>query len=440
MTATPVYPVTTKCECPVVGYCRRHNFEKTQREWELCRTQDKYFDLWESGKGPQQKRQRIIDGIEKPESLTERLACVHRTTEPISSIGCTSCGGMREVAVYGCKLLEECTVEPTNEKIQSCANCEKRAPVVPRRVIIRDNLCPGDITVLSAAIRELHEQHSKQFETDVRVAHRAIFEGSPHITTLDDETETIEAHYHIGEYATIAASNQRPIHMLEAYCEGLSKALGLPETLRPRNWLDPSIFLDEEEKSWTSQVQEFTGRPTRFWLVNAGTKDDYTAKLWPNYQQVIDQTKHAINWVQIGASEHEHPALSGAISLVGKTDLRQLIRLVYHADGVLCGVTALGHLAHWVERKPETMRQAVIISGGRESPHWFQYPGQHVFHTIGQFDCCERGGCWRSRALPRPQSQLSNESVCDHPVDGAPLCMRSITPDSVSSLLLRLRQ
>lgn len=440
---------TTKCECPAAGFCKRHKIDKSQREFELCQTDSEFFSMWETGKSPQHDRQKMVEqqAAEREGTLVPGdFPCIHRG-DKTGEISCKPCRGSRLLDVFLCGKHGRCTIgahgylaAEISEPTSVCLTCPDRIEAKPRRVIIRDNLCPGDITVLSAAIRELHLQHPKQFETDVRVNHPSLFEGSSIITTIDDSeegVEVIEGNYHTGEHASINDSSGRPAHFLEAYCEGLSKALGLP-VLRPRHWLEPSIYLTDEERGWISQVQELTARPTRYWIINAGTKDDYTTKLWPYYQQVVDQTKHAVNWVQIGLPEHDHKPLGGAIDLIGKTNLRELVRLVYHADGVLCGVTALGHLAHWVERKPGVMRQAVIVSGGRESPHWFSYPGQHVFHTIGQLDCCERGGCWRSRTTATPGN--GNESLCNHPVDGSPLCMRSLTPESVSSLILRLKQ
>ena len=241
-------------------------------------------------------------------------------------------------------------------------------------------------------------------------------------------------------YATINESNHRPIHVLEAYCEGLSTALNLPP-LRLRYWLEPSIRLSNEEKERISDVQEMTGRATRFWLVNAGIKDDYTCKIWHGYQDVVHRTRESITWVQIGCKKDLHPILQGpnVINFVGRTDLRQLVHLVYHCSGVLCGVTGLMHFAHWVERPSGTLRRpAVVVAGGRESPHWFAYPGHHVLHTIGEMDCCLDGGCWKSRVLPLAHIPEKNQSLCVHPVEGVPQCMRRISSESVADLVMRL--
>lgn len=436
----------TPCDCQAAGFCQRHQFTTTQREWELCRTKQEWFDLFSNPDCPQKFRENGEQAPPPTPPTPEQFPCIYRG-EKLSELECKPCGGKRILDVFDCSKYEKCTVGSSNLPSSAnpprvCISCDDRREALIRRVIIRDNLCPGDIAVLTAALRELHSQYPRQFETDVRVNHRKLFDGSPFITPLEDNAEgveTIEAHYDTGDFATINQSNQRPIHMLEAYCEGLSKTLSLPDPLRPVLWLEPSIWLTSEEKGWLPQVQELTGRPPRYWIVNAGAKADYTAKLWPYYQQVIDQTP-STTWVQVGQLEHSHEPLKGpnVINLIGDTDLRQLVRLVYHADGILCGVTALAHLAHWVERKPGVFRQAVVIAGGREAPHWFTYPRQQVMHTIGQFDCCEHGGCWKSRAVALPEFPEHNARLCTHPVNGVPLCMRSITPERVASMIQQL--
>ena len=67
--------------------------------------------------------------------------------------------------------------------------------------------------------------------------------------------------------------------------------------------------------------------------------------------------------------------LEGVIDLRGKTSVRQLVRLVHHAQGVLCPVTGLMHLAAAVptrgDRPPN--RPCVVIAGGREPVHWEAY-------------------------------------------------------------------
>ncbi|HEX7377461.1 MAG TPA: hypothetical protein VF278_10130 [Pirellulales bacterium] len=71
-------------------------------------------------------------------------------------------------------------------------------------------------------------------------------------------------------------------------------------------------------------------------------------------------------FAQIGAAEHGHPALENVFDLRGKTDHRQLIRLMYHAAGVLTGVSYPMHLA-----------SGFRVAAGRlksDNRAWFQHP------------------------------------------------------------------
>ena len=106
------------------------------------------------------------------------------------------------------------------------------------------------------------------------------------------------------------------------------------------------------------------------WLIVSGGKFDFTAKWWDprRLQQVVDHFRGRIIFVQVGEAGHHHPPLRNVIDLRGKTDLRQLVRLVYHSQGVLTAVNALMHLAAAVEvkgGKPQN-RPCVVVAGGRE--------------------------------------------------------------------------
>ena len=67
------------------------------------------------------------------------------------------------------------------------------------------------------------------------------------------------------------------------------------------------------------------------------------------WQQVVDHFRGKILFVQVGDTSHNHRPLRGVLDLRGKTDLRQLVRLVHHADGVLCGTVGC-HPIDWSSR------------------------------------------------------------------------------------------
>ena len=172
-----------------------------------------------------------------------------------------------------------------------------------------------------------------------------------------------------------------------------------------------------------SQVQEITKVPVPFWIVVSGGKFDFTAKWWDpaRLQKVVDHFAGRILFVQVGEKGHHHPALPGVMDLRGKTDLRQLIRLMHHAQGVVCPVTFAMHLAAAVELRgpceayPRGMprnRPCVVIAGGREPAQWEAYPHHQYIHTNGALRCCDNGGCWKSRTVPLGDGDKKDESLC----------------------------
>ncbi|HWN95705.1 MAG TPA: glycosyltransferase family 9 protein [Methylomirabilota bacterium] len=301
-----------------------------------------------------------------------------------------------------------------------------------RKLILRNFLSPGDLVMLTAAVRDLHRNYPGQFITDVRTSCPELWEHNPHITPLRESgrgVRQIDC-----EYPLIDRSNEAPYHAIHGFADFLSARLQL--NVRPTNFCG-DIHLSAEERRWKSIVHELAGRDLPFWIVNAGGKFDFTIKWWDwrRYQQVINYFRGKILFVQVGEIGHYHPPLEDVVDLRGRTDLRQLVRLVYHAQGVLCGVTALMHLAAAVPTRPDRapVRAAVIIAGGREPTHWEAYPHHQFLHTIGALSCCATGGCWRARTRPLGDGEDADapESLCSDVAGELPRCMDMITADDV---------
>jgi ADP-heptose:LPS heptosyltransferase len=304
----------------------------------------------------------------------------------------------------------------------------------PQRLILKCSLSPGDIVVMTAAVRDLQLAYPGRFLVDVRTTAQEIWENNPYLTPLDDDdpvARTIELHCPL-----IHESNQRPYHFIHAFAMYLERQLGLSI---PLTRFKGDIRISDLEKSWISQVEETRFRGA-FWIIMAGGKYDFTAKWWnPAYAQaVVDHFQGRILFVQCGESSHWHPRLHGVLDLVGKTDLRQFIRLMYHADGVLCPVTFAMHLAAAVECKPgkPLNRACVVVAGGREPSHWEAYTHHQYIGTNGALPCCDAGGCWRSRCQPVGDGDEKDSNLCERPVQVAPdlripQCMAMITAADV---------
>jgi hypothetical protein len=301
-----------------------------------------------------------------------------------------------------------------------------------KKLLLKLFLSPGDVVMLTAAVRDLHRCYPGQFLTDVRTSNAPLWDHNPWLTPLaedDPEVEVIDCRYPLINRANVA-----PYHCLLGFVEFLNERLGLQ--IKPTAFRG-DIHLSPQEKAWFSQVHELTGEDTPFWIVAAGGKYDVTIKWWETrrYQEVVDHFRGRIQFVQVGSRHHHHPQLDGVIDLRGKTDLRQLVRLVHHAQGVLCPVTALMHLAAAVEVKGGRPRRraAVVIAGGREPPNWEAYPHHQFIHTVGALPCCQHGGCWRARTVPLGDGDDRDQpgSLCVDVVGNLPRCMDMISSAEV---------
>jgi len=279
-------------------------------------------------------------------------------------------------------------------------------------LILKNHQSPGDILMLTAAVRDLHLSHPGTYITNVDTLFPQIWQHNPYITNLTkDDAELIEMQYPI-----IHHSNEGAFHFVHGF------RLFLEDTLKIK--INPTKFwgdvhFSKEECSWISMVhQHFTGWDTPFWLICTGGKKDYTAKWWiPEYaQEVVDYFKDRIQFVQFGdeGSNHCHPALRNVINLVGKTDIRMFMRLVYHAHGVVCPVTFAMHLAAAIPAKPGIPKRkaCVVTAGGREPSVFTAYTNHVYLHANGQMQCCDNGGCWKSRTAPLNDGDEKDRSLC----------------------------
>lgn len=301
-----------------------------------------------------------------------------------------------------------------------------------RRLILRNSQSPGDIVMLTAAVRDLHLTYPNQFLTDVRTPCPALWEHNPYLTPIaEDEpgVEIIDC-----EYPLIHKSNDAPFHFIHGFIQHLNQQLRL--AIQPTQFRG-DVHIAPIEKTWYSRIEEILGAALPFWIVVAGGKFDFTIKWWDHarFQQVVDHFRDRMLFVQVGEGGHAHPALQNVIDLRGATDLRQLIRLVYHAQGVLSPVTLLMHLAAAVETRPGMPRNrpCVVVAGGREPPHWEAYPHHQFIHRAGALRCCDQGGCWKSRVVPLGDGDEKDlpQHCCVDVVGTLPRCMDLITPADV---------
>ncbi len=315
-----------------------------------------------------------------------------------------------------------------------------------KKILLQLHQSPGDTVVATAAVRDLHRAFPDQFEVFVLTSGMELWENNPGVKhgaylSGQDRSEVQEIEL---KNEAIEFSNHRPGHYIGSFHQSLGKALGVEI---PVTEFKGDIYLSELERRNKLDLGSY-------WVVVAGGKTDFTTKWWPThyYQDVIDTLRGQIYFVQCGNSRDVHPRLDGAYNMVGRTNLRDLIQIIHHSDGVLCPVTLAMHLAAAVPMRDEQrhyvtypipdsprlrfgppLRPCVVIAGGREAPHWEAYPGHRFLHTVGAMKCCAHGGCYRARVEPSDYSQpepsgtlcLSPEITVDGPFAG---CMRQIEP------------
>ncbi len=308
------------------------------------------------------------------------------------------------------------------------------------KLILKSFQSPGDIVMLTAAVRDLHAAHPGRFQTDVRTSARELWDGNPHLTPLeegDPAVRSLTMHYPL-----IHQSNQTSLHFIQGYLQYLETQLGVPV---PLTRFCGDLYLDDAEKA--DRIIAGSELPEHYWVVLAGGKYDFTAKWWnpASYQGVVDHFRGKIDFVQCGASGHWHPELQGVLNLVGRTSLRDFLRVIYHAQGVLCPVTFAMHAAAALESAPgqPRARPCVVIAGGREPPQWEAYPQHRFLHTVGALSCCQTGGCWKSRCQKVGDGEdKDRRNLCEQPVRISetlviPRCLQMIEPGEVIQHIAR---
>lgn len=300
--------------------------------------------------------------------------------------------------------------------------------------------------MITAAVRDLKKEHGDEYKIDVRTNAWDLWRENPYIERVDefnDECDTFD----IG-YPDVHRSGKQVMHFSDGPRRHLERLLNI--TI-PSTRIGGDVHLNYKEMTDNPMVQQY-GYDGPYWIVAGGGKFDFTAKWWgpTNYQRVVKELSNEVVFVQTGETKHYHPPIEGAFNMVGQTNIRQFMQLMYHADGVLCPTTFAMHLAAATPLRPnQKSRPAVVIAGGREPSHWESYPGHSFFDTIGQLSCCLTSACWKSRCSMVGDGDKKDNNLCtnrvaldlpDHLLPSKmgedkvfiPKCMDMITPKMVS--------
>src|SRR5438093_7289102 len=116
-----------------------------------------------------------------------------------------------------------------------------------KKLILKSHFSPGDIVMLTAAVRDLHLCYPEQFITDVRTLCPELWENNPYLTPLsetDPGVEVLECSY------PLIDRSEAPYHCLHGYIDFLNSRFGL--SIKPTAFKG-DIHLSQREKGWYSQ-------------------------------------------------------------------------------------------------------------------------------------------------------------------------------------------
>lgn len=319
-----------------------------------------------------------------------------------------------------------------------------------RKFILQFKMAPGDVLMLTALVRDIKLQYGDRYEVDVRTNFGPHFkkglrdsEGghwrhNPHITKLDEKDPGVT-------WVKMAYSVDTPgkhrRHFVTEFHEDFYRKTKIKVVPQ---FPHGDLHLSDKEKS----EPPISGR---YWVVVPGGKTDITTKWWSQtrYQEVVDRLRgYGLQFVQEGAVKRlcMHPPLERVLNVVGLTSIRDMIVNIYHAEGVICGITFPMHVAAALKRP------CVVMAGGREEPWWESYdrvynnafgtscspvlvPHKYL-HTFGQLRCCQHKGCWKQRVHKLNDRSRHDNSLCEKPVPAeagqvVPECLDLINTDMV---------
>jgi len=270
---------------------------------------------------------------------------------------------------------------------ENWANAHPQIVNRERKVILRNGQSPGDLIVWTNAIGDLAKSYPN-YKIGIECPAMEIFENSPYITQLDKNDPEVEV-FNI-EYQEIHVSGWNGLHFADSWRHDMEKKLGIPIK---KTGIKPDLWISDEEKGWWNQIHCEFGWDGPYWIANFGRKPDNELKQYPYPQEVVDlfnkRFKGKVKLVQIGHQDHIHPELKGVLNLVGKTNLRQLIRLAFCSQGSVGPISLQFTLSAAFEQP------AVVIAAGKEGPRWHEFNWIRWLTTVGELECCRCDGCWK---------------------------------------------
>lgn len=322
-------------------------------------------------------------------------------------------------------LITGTTVPRDLAAVRRCTGCGHESNLLSKaqEAVIACPNCTGDT---------FRRKFSVRFNTGGKPHFQQVFYGNPYI---EDFSGKADIEVKLGTQIGCNRSQTSGGHITEAFRLVLMAKTGFDF---PMGELIPDLHLTDTEKAMSPDVCG------SYWVISAGKRPPFTSKFWPpeRWQAVVSSLPE-ITFVQVGLddgkpkSEHFHPKLYGdnVIDMIGQTQdprsgIRDLFRLVYHADGCCSLVSSLMHIAAGF-RKP-----CVVPAGAREPARFEAYAFHRYIQYQGSMDCegVDQSGndrpamgiysCWKESAL-----------ACSNTDQGYPKCLVMIEPHQVANAI-----
>lgn len=277
-----------------------------------------------------------------------------------------------------------------------------------RKIILESWLMPGDLVVLTATL-EAFAKHWPEFQFKIRSNHDDIFYNNPHVYNFADS----EAEQTIRLDIPKSMHNQwRDARYLDGFTEDIADKLDVKVKSVTTS---PRLYPSQEELSAPRMIAG------EYVVINSGYKKDGESKNWgfDNWFAVTGWIRSkGLAVVQVGGANDTHQLLTGAIDLRGKTSIRELFMLTYHATFGCGHESFLHHVAAAFDTP------FICIASGIYPRTWAEYNTETYLSRQGGMDCCRSRGCgkWCISSCVH-QEQLGSEIV--------PACMTRIKPAEV---------
>lgn len=300
-------------------------------------------------------------------------------------------------------------------------------------LVVRYRRGLGDAVLLTAVARDLALRYPGKYDLWCDTGHPEVWLNNPYAKY----GRPIKRPRFFDMRIESAINNRKkhPKHIMAAMFTAVSLHLGKP--------LSPTLAEPDLHFVEPSPVAG------DYWVLVAGGRKKCMTKLWrPSfYQRLVDLLAGEVRFVTVGAVGGlfiNYP-LTGVEDRVGRTNVRELLSLIAHSRGVVCGYTGALHIA------AAYGRPCVVVGGGRESREWEHYASSnlasfgpncrpprvdHVLFDGGDLACRD---CFKNNVAPPPKPPLSlclAPLACDDGLTAS--CMAAIPPEKVATEIRRI--